>query len=211
MLVKGRNVKVFGPVEFGENVILEDGVVIGHPTALEVREVMKNKANFNCVDDFYSFASREVTRIGDLSIIRSGTVIYGGTTIGDRFDCGHFVLIREKVFIGSSAYIKSFTEVMKNVRIGDECRIAGTIADNTVIGNRVSSFGVLTHRYERHYTPEMSLEAGPTIEEGCIIGRGAVVIGGSVIHRNAIVGANAFVNFDVPEGAKVIGVKGRLK
>lgn len=210
MMLKGNNVRIYGVVEFGNHVIIEDNVIIGHPSAYEIRNVIENMQNYQNLDDFYNFACQNPTKIGDHAIIRSGTVIYSGTTIDNNFDCGHNVLIRENVSIGSNVYIKPFTELMKNVSIGNNCRIAGTIADNTLIGNNVSSFGILTHRYERHYTSAMSLLPGPIIEDGCIVGRGAVVIGGNTIHRGAVIGATAFVNFDVPEGAKVVGFKGKI-
>jgi len=42
-------------------------------------------------------------RIGNYAIIRSGTVIYANTTIGDRFQCGHHVLIRAEVIAKAQA------------------------------------------------------------------------------------------------------------
>jgi acetyltransferase-like isoleucine patch superfamily enzyme len=210
MLLKGDDVRIYGRVSFGERVIIEDNVVLGHPSAEELRMALENMESFASLEDLYNSAGRHITKIGYHAMIRSGTVIYSGTSIGDDFDCGHNVLIRENVTIGNKVYIKPFTEVMKNVRIGNNCRLAGTISDNTIIGDNVSSFGILTHRYERQYTPDMSLRAGPIIEDGCIIGRGAVIIGGCVVHAGAIIGANTFVNFDVPEKARVVGLKGRI-
>ena len=56
------------------------------------------------------------TKIGNNCVIRSGTVIYCDVDIGDNFQTGHNVLVRETTFIGD------------NVRLG-----TGTIVENKCI------------------------------------------------------------------------------
>lgn len=211
MILKGENVKFYGKVQVGTDVIIEDGVVIGHPGPQELKDCMQHLGEYQTLDHLYSSSSQDTTIIGNNSIIRSGTVIYSGVTIGSDFDCGHNVLIREKTIISNFVYLKSNTEIMKNVRIGSHCRIAGVIADNSTIENHVSSFGILTHRYKKHYTPEMSLDLGPTVHEGCIIGREAVLIGDIHVYEHSIIGSNTFINFDVPPNSFIIGTKGNIQ
>ncbi len=50
----------------------------------------------------------------------------------------------------------------------------------------------------------------PTLEDGAIVGSGAQVLGPITVGRNARVGANAVVTKDVPEGATVVGIPGRV-
>lgn len=49
-----------------------------------------------------------------------------------------------------------------------------------------------------------------TIGENCIIGANSTIIGNISIGNYAKIGANTFVDFDIPEGATVVGVKGRI-
>src|SRR5690606_24626540 len=50
----------------------------------------------------------------------------------------------------------------------------------------------------------------PTLESGVVIGAGAKVLGPIVVGENARIGSNAVVVKDVPPGATVVGVPGRL-
>jgi acetyltransferase-like isoleucine patch superfamily enzyme len=211
MLLQGKNTVIYGNVRFGTNVILEENVIIGHPSAAELQGCLSELQDYTSVEQLYARRSKAPVVIGDNAIIRSGTVIYSGVTIGSHFDCSHHVVIREHCTIGNFVYIKAGTVIMKQVRIGDHCRLAGVIGDNSTIANNVSSFGFLTHRYARHYIPEMSQDLGPTLHEGCIVGRGAVLIGEVHVHEHAVVGANTLVNFNVPANCLVIGPKGHVQ
>lgn len=206
MSLIGAGARRYGDVSIGPGAVVEDGVVIGHPGADEIAAVRAAMRDYDDLAAFYAAAAQRPTVIGRDAIIRSGTVIYSGTTIGDSFDCGHGVLIRERVTIGDGVYVKSNTEIMRNCRVADGCRLAGVIADNSTLGSGASSFGTLTHAYERAYTPEMSRRPGPTLGAGAIVGRGAVLIGGVSVGDHAVVGANSVVNFDVPGGSLVVGV-----
>ena len=213
----GENVKMYGPITIGTNVIIEDDVIIGHPSPQELNNPLFNSLlDYDSLDILYREKTVNATIIGDNSIIRSGSVIYSGCVIGNHFDCGHNVIIREKVMIGEYVYIKPFAYLMTNVKIGNRCRLAGSIADYTVIGNNVSSFGVLTHRRLRRHNDFQSDPTkvpedtqGPIVEDDCIIGRDAIIVGKVRIGKNSIVGANTFVNFDVPPNSKILGVKGK--
>ena len=51
---------------------------------------------------------------------------------------------------------------------------------------------------------------GIVIRDGALSGAGAVILGPCVIGINSKVGANTVVNFDVPDDATVVGIKGRI-
>ena len=63
------------------------------------------------------------TRIGERAVVRSHTVIYAGSVIGDDFETGHGVLIRESCQVGHDVSIGSHTVVEHHVRIGDGVRV----------------------------------------------------------------------------------------
>lgn len=50
----------------------------------------------------------------------------------------------------------------------------------------------------------------PTLEDGVVIGAGAKVLGPFTVRANARIGSNAVVVKEVPEGATVVGIPGRV-
>ena len=211
MLLQGKNTVLYGNVHFGANVILEDNVVIGHPSAAELQACLRGLQDYESVEQLYNSSSKQPVIIGDNAIIRSGTVIYSGVTIGRNFDCSHNVLIRENCTIGDFVYIKAGTVIMKQVKIGSHCRLSGMICDNAIIADHVASFGVLTHRYAIRGIPQMREAPGPILHEGCIIGTGAILIEDVHVYEHAVVGANTLVNFDVPARSLVVGPQGHIR
>ncbi len=75
--------------------------------------------------------------------------------------------------------------------IGDDC----TIYHGVTLGGR----GHAKHT-KRH----------PTIGDNVLIGTGAKLLGNITIGSNANIGANAVILHDVPEGATVVGVPGKI-
>ena len=74
--------------------------------------------------------------------------------------------------------------------IGDEC----TLYHGVTLG------GVSWNKGKRH----------PTLENGVVVGAGAKVLGPIVLKDGCRVGSNAVVTKDVPEGATVVGIPGRI-
>jgi len=203
--------RLYGRIILGKNVLIEDFVVLGHPLGSELSCAMSRQQGETVeFEDLHAGAAGNQVVIGDNSIIRSHSVIYAGVQIGAKFEGGHHILIREGTIVGERVYVKAFSEIMKNVRIGNDCRIAGLLADNAVLEDQVSMFGYITHQYREYYSQEIS-KAHPErfdfraahVSEGAIIGRGATVVGGVRIGRGSIVAAGATVWFDV-EDAKVV-------
>ena len=61
--------------------------------------------------------------IGPARRLRSGTVLYAGSRIGERFQTGHHVVVREECEIGDDVSIWSNTVVDYGCRIGDRVKI----------------------------------------------------------------------------------------
>lgn len=204
----GRYVRIFGPARVLAGTIIGDFVTIGHPCPDEVATFRhcgyagaeaNRPAALDTIDDFVAAP----TVIGSASIIRGPTTIYSGTVTGPRFDCGHNVTVRERSTIGHNCYLKVNTEVRRDVVIGDGATLAGTIGDRCRVGNDVTSFGNLIHRYDQLLRGRK--EAAPTLEDKVFVGRGASVIGGVTVSAGAYVAAGAIVTKDVPPGALVTG------
>ena len=75
------------------------------------------------------------------------------------------------------------------------------VGDDVMIYHDVTLGGRSLNRTKRH----------PTIGDGVVIGAGARVLGPVVVGAGAQIGANAVVVRDVPEGAVVVGVPGKVR
>lgn len=205
--------RLWGRVILGNDVIIEDFVVIGHPTAEAIKSMLQLTETGNFEEVFQASSTGSVT-IGPGTILRSGSVIYTNVVIGAGAECGHHTVVREGSTLGDGVYLKTGTEIMKNVRIGDNCRIAGMVADNAVLERNVSSFGSITHEYREHFVRELAQEKYPErlnpkaayLCEGAIVGRNATVVGGVRIGRNARIAAGVTVVCDVADEERVLRV-----
>jgi acetyltransferase-like isoleucine patch superfamily enzyme len=151
-------------------------------------------------------------RIGRAARIRSGTIIYGDVIVGEHFQTGHHVLIRERttigkhVTVGTNTVIEGQSEIGNFVKIESQCYVA----THASIGDRVfMAPGVIlvNDRYplkkREDYRPE-----GPIIEDGVTLGAGVVVCPGVRIGKGSFIAAGAVVTKDVPPESLVKGVPG---
>lgn len=147
--------------------------------------------------------------IGNNAIIRSHSVIYKGSRIGNSFCTGHGVLIREKnvigdnVSIGSHSVIECENIIGDNVRIHSQCFIPEyvVIKDNAWIGPGVKILNTLHPPCPNFQT----CAKGIIINEGAKIG-GNVTIGPKVqIGRGALIGCGSVVISDIPDKAVAVG------
>ncbi|MGD9600439.1 MAG: serine O-acetyltransferase [Gammaproteobacteria bacterium] len=74
------------------------------------------------------------------------------------------------------------------------------IGDDVTLYHGVTLGGTTWNKGKRH----------PTLGNGVVIGAGAKVLGPIVVGENARVGSNAVVVKDVPPGATVVGIPGRI-
>ena len=185
----GSNSYIYGNTDIGDNCIIENNVVIGHPSWEELQNIDK-RINVD-LNEYYDSVSKYKVTIGENSIIRSNSIIYSGSIIGVNFDCGHGVVIRENCVFGNDVYVFVNTEFKRDVRVGNGCRLAGTICDRTVIGLYSSVYGHTVHKYSIGFGGY--IEDAPTIGDGVIIGREAVVVGGINVSDFTLVSSNSVV------------------
>ena len=209
----GNNVQVEDGVVLGNNISLGDnvtirrGAVIGDNVVIGYRDIRPGKKT-----DIESLP----TEIGEDVRIRSGSVIYHGTQIGNSSMVGHNTVIRENTIIGHDTYIGSLTAIEGDTRIGNyvgiqtKCYITKfcSIGDYAFIAPCFVSTNdqPMTHRRAGHGENLV----GFTTEKYVRVGAGAVLLPGIKLGEGCIVGAGSVVTKDVPPYKVVVGSPARV-
>jgi acetyltransferase-like isoleucine patch superfamily enzyme len=153
------------------------------------------------------------TTIGKNAVLRSGTVIYCDVSIGDKFQCGHNVLIREKTKIGDRVAIGTSTIIEGIVTIGSDVNLQSMvyIPTNTTIGDHVfiGPNAVLTN--DRYPPTGIGGLTGPVIRNSVAIGANATILPGICIGEGALVAAGAIVTHDVPDHMLALGAPAKIR
>jgi acetyltransferase-like isoleucine patch superfamily enzyme len=187
--------RIYAGVQLGPQSIIEDYCIIGVPP----RGVSEGETE---------------TVLGSEAHLRSHTVIYAGNLIGDNFQTGNKVNIREwnrigdHVSVGTLSVIEHHVEIGNNVRIHSQAFIPefSVLEDDAWLGPNV----VLTNaKYPLSRGVKESLK-GPRIKRGAKIGANATILPGVVIGEQVLVGAGAVVVKDVPDGVVVAGNPARI-
>ena len=112
----------------------------------------------------------------------TGIEIHPGATIGRRFFIDHGM----GVVIGETAVIHDDVTLYHGVTLG----------------------GTSPNRGKSH--PSNQGKRHPTLMDGVVVGAGAKVLGPFVVGAGAKIGSNSVVVKEVPEGATVVGIPGRI-
>ncbi len=186
---------IFENVTVGEDSRIEAWVILGEPPR--------------------GYAAGELsTVIGRQAVIRSHSVIYAGNQIGDRFQTGHGVMVRELNEIGDDVSIGTHSIIEHHVKIGQRVRIHSNvfipeysvIEDEAWIGPNVVFTNAL---YPLSRDAKKTL-TGPHILAGAKIGANATLLPGVIVGKNALIGAGAVVVEHVPAGKVVVGNPARV-
>jgi acetyltransferase-like isoleucine patch superfamily enzyme len=172
----------------GAGLVADDGVIIGYPSG-------RGRSGS--------------LLLGEGARLRSGTVLYHGARIGDRFETGHHVVVREDTVIGddvsvwSNSVVDYGCHIAHRVKIHANCYLAqftriehgaflapGVVCANDLYPGRADSAAAMT---------------GPTIRPEAQVGANATILPFVVVGDGAFVGAGSVVTRDVPAGMVAYG------
>lgn len=151
--------------------------------------------------------------IGRDASIRSGTIIYAGSKIGERLETGHNVVIREENNIGDDFAIWSNSIVDYGCLIGNDVKIHSNvyIAQFTQIEDDVFLAPGVTIANDLHPLCGLCMDKkAPKLLHGARIGVNVTILPGVVIGKHALIGAGSVVTKDVPAKSVFYGNPARM-
>jgi acetyltransferase-like isoleucine patch superfamily enzyme len=186
--------RILKNVKIGKNPIIENFVIIGQPPRGESEGSLP-------------------TILGDDVILRSHTVIYSGNVIGNRFQTGHGVLLREcnqigdDVKVGSNSVIEGYCKISNSVTVHSNCYLG----EDTILEENVwvgpGCITLLTPHPRCKFKEECN--KGPTIKKNAVIGAGVILLSGVTVGEGAMIGAGAIVSENIPPSSVAIGSPAR--
>lgn len=210
----GKNVTIKEDVILGNNVTIEDDVYIDYGCIIRDNVHIK-KGSFigakSILGEYlYDFYVDRINKnhplvIGENALIRTENVIYGDTIIGDNFQSGHKVSIREKANIGNNVRIGTLSDIQGDCKIGNYV----SMHSNVHIGQKsnikdyvwIFPYVVLTN----DPNPPSNILLGVTVDSFAVIATRSVVLPGIHIYEDTLIGAGAVVTKDVFKETVVVG------
>jgi len=171
-----------------EALAADPGVIVGYPV---------------------SRARADPLALGAGARLRSGTVLYDGSTIGLRLQTGHGVVIREGCQVGDDVSVWTNSVIDYDCRIGDRvkihcnCYVAqfSELEDDVFLAPGVTIANDLYPGNGR----SAELMAGPRIGAGAQIGVNVTILPFVRIGAGALIGAGSVVTRDIPAAVVAFG------
>lgn len=187
----GPRAIIYDNVKIGDGSQIGADVILGEPLA----DIYRNGEEY----------SNPVLTIGASSIVRSGSILYAGSTFGERLETGHRVTIREGTIAGINLRVGTLSDIQGDCRIGDYVRFHSNvhIGQKSAIGNYVWIFPYVVLTNDPH--PPSETIVGVTVEDFAVIATMSVILPGVSIGQDALVGAGSIVNRSVDREDVVVG------
>ncbi|HOX31141.1 MAG TPA: hypothetical protein PLB91_02350 [Spirochaetales bacterium] len=212
----GENVRIGGNVRIDQRSSIGANTVIGDFSIIHANCHVGSNCNigpystigepcssyYACPDE-YVFPE---TRIDSGSLIRSHAVIYASVIIGEHFQCGHRVTIREETIIGRHVRIGTLSDIQGYCSIGSYVSLHSSVhvGQKSTIEDFVwiYPYTVLTN----DPTPPSATLNGVTVKRFAVIATATTILPGIVVEEDTLVGAHSLVRENVHTGTVVAGV-----
>jgi acetyltransferase-like isoleucine patch superfamily enzyme len=200
--------KVSAGAKLGEDVVIGDFTVVHDEVEIGDGTVIES----HCVVGAPPVRGDRRLTVGRRTLVRSHSVLYGGSILGEALVTGTHAVIRERSRLGQGVQIGAFTELQGDLTIGDYTRTQSSvfIPKNCSIGAFV---WLMPHVCLTNdpYPPSDDDDRGAVIEDYAVLCARAVVLPGIRIGTRAVVGAQSLVTRDVPPDALAVGVPARVR
>lgn len=193
----GENVRVGDNTVIYDNVVLEDDVIIANDC------IIGEPVNSYYTDiDHYKNPDTIVSRG---SLIRSHAIIYAGCILGEYFQSGHRVTVREYSKFGNHCSLGTLDDIQGYVEIGNYCRLHSNVhvGQGTKLGNFVFVYPYTI--FTNDPTPPSDVCMGPIVGDYSQIATGSILLPGVKVGRHCLIGAGSIVNRDVNDFMLVLG------
>jgi acetyltransferase-like isoleucine patch superfamily enzyme len=147
--------------------------------------------------------------IGNDANIRSHSIFYEGSRIGNGLVTGHRVTVREGTVAGEQLQIGTLGDLQGDCEIGEYVRFHSNvhIGKHSKIGNYVWIFPYVVLTNDPH--PPSKILLGVIVEDYAAIATMSVILPGVTVCTGALVGAHSLVARDVSSDTVVAGVPAR--
>lgn len=186
----GKNVIIANTSKIFDNVIIEDGVVIGDFCLIGFS---------NTVNNSKKLIIKKNTKIN------SHSIIYLGSSIGENTIIGHNVLVREDSIIENNVQIGSYSDIEGYCLIESYAKLHSNV--HVGQGSKIMSYSwlfpyvILTN----DPIPPSNIRDGVTIEPFSIVCTRSTILPGNTLGFGSFVGANSLVNISLKPETVGIG------
>lgn len=212
-ILKYRDVTIGKNVNIGHGSIIYPNVIIGDNTFVGPYSILgePTASFYNESSDCIEKHNFKKTIIGHNSVIRSHSIIYEDVKIGEGFQSGHSITIRENTSIGIKCSVGTQTDIQDNVKLGNYVRAHSNVfmGQYTVIEDHVWIYPYVALTNDRH--PPVYNPKGVTIKKYAVISTSSVILPGVVIGENALVGAHSVVTKNVDDEMLVVGNPAKVR
>ena len=187
-------------VKFGNNINIGANVIVGKNTIIGDNVTIENGCEIgNYINNFKPLI------IGNNSLIRSQSIIYGNSNFGENLKTGHRVTIREGVEAGSDLQVGTLTDIQGDCIIGNFVRMHSNvhIGKYSKIGNFVWLFPYVVLTNDPH--PPSNTKKGVIIKDFVSISTMSVILPGVILEKDTLIGAKSLVSKNTSQGSLVAG------
>ena len=185
----GNFVSIYDDVKIGDNSIIESYCEIGYSNGRE----------------------KGPLKIGRNSKIRSHSILYAGSEIGENLVTGHHVTIRENMKIGVNFQLGTLSDLQGESTIGDYVKTHShiQIAQYSKLGNYIWIFPYAFLANDPH-PPSDEVTKGPEISDFAVLSVHCIIFPHIKVGRGAVVGAGCVLTHNLPDDQIAVGNPGRI-
>lgn len=138
--------------------------------------------------------------IGADCTIRSHSIFYSGSVIGDKLNTGHYVCVRENSLVGTGCQFGNRTDIQGDCTIGNYTKMHADVhvGKKSVIGNYVWLFPEVLLTNDP--TPPSDDLVGVIIDDFAVLAAKVLVLPGVHIGKDAVVAAGSLVKESIADG-----------